>query len=260
MLRLESWLESWLPTQPEYRMGYQKVIAKLNTGGTERGVIVNSKIFLKDGDFYPWQLLMSDLSYAEDEALKSNLIVKEVDLIPREPETLKGVRQIVMANEKFHVLANRKSLEAIYARASGDWRHAQLSAESENFAKIAASAGAEAAPITLTDIGEIFKRFSAYANDRRVTAGKGLTPGTFATTKEDADANIKTGTDAVARYALPNSKPASNVFTITPPKDTELKRGTAQPANNQPGGGVEVIFVNGSPDGTVTGPVSISDK
>jgi hypothetical protein len=93
-----------------------------------------------------------------------------------------------------------------------------------------------------------------------VTAGKGLTPGTFATTKEDADANIKTGTDAVKRYALPDSKPASNVFTIVPPNDTELKRGTVQPANNQPGGGAEVIFVNGSPDGTVTGPVIIPDK
>jgi hypothetical protein len=93
-----------------------------------------------------------------------------------------------------------------------------------------------------------------------VTPGKGLTPHTFATTKEDADANVKTGSDAVARYAIPNSKPASNVFTITPAKDTEVKRGTAQPAFNQPGGGVEVIFVNGLPDGTVTGPDTIPDK
>jgi hypothetical protein len=262
MLKIESWLEYWLPTQPEYRMGYQKVIATLNTGGTESGVIINSQVFLKDGE-YPWQMSM-DWNYIQaciqTETLKSNLFVKNVLLIPREPETLKGVRQIALANEKNRVLANRKSLQATHARASGDSRYYQFCSESQNLTTLAASAAAEGAPITLTELGEIFKRFSAYANDRRVTAGKGLQPGTFATTKADADANIKTGTDAVQRYALPNSKPASNVFTITPPKDTDVKRGTAQPANNQPGGGVEVIFVNGSPDGTVTGPVTIPDK
>ena len=259
MLRIESWLELWLPTQPEYRMGYQKVVATLNTGGTEHGIIVNSKVFLKDGE-YPWQMHMSELSYAENEARKSSLYVKNVQLIPRAPETLRGVRQIVLAKEKNRVLANRKSIEATYARASGSPRYTQLCAESQNFANIAASAAAEDAPITLTELAEIFKRFSAYANDNRVTSGMGLTPGTFATTKEDADANVKTGSDAVARYALPSSKPASNVFTITPAQDTEVKRGTTQPANNQPGGGVEVIFVNGLPDGTVTGPVTIPDK
>jgi hypothetical protein len=124
----------------------------------------------------------------------------------------------------------------------------------------AASAAAEDAPITLTASGEIFVRFCAYAADRRVTPGWGLKAGTFATTKGDADANVRTGTDAVARYALPNSKPASNKFTITPAKDEELQRGTVQPANGQPGGGVEVIFVKGLPDRTVSGPVTIPDK
>jgi hypothetical protein len=47
------------------------------------------------------------------------------------------------------------------------------------------------------------------------------------------------------------------VFTIDPPIRTKLKRGVAQAAYGQPGGGVEVIFVNGSPDKTVTGPVQI---
>jgi hypothetical protein len=258
MLRIESWLETWLPTQPEYRMGYQKVIATLNTGGTERGIIVNSQIFLKEND-YPWQMLM-DWNYIQNEALKSSLRVARVQLISREPETLKGVRHIVLANEKNRVLASRKDFQAKVAAATGRSDYQSLLAESRILALNASNAAAEDAPITLTDTGEIFKRFSAYANDKRVTPAKGLTSGTFATTKEDADANIKTGTDAVARYALPNSKPASNVFTISPAKDTELKRGTAQPANNQPGGGVEVIFVNGTPDGTVTGPVTIPDK
>jgi len=239
-------------------MGYQKVIATLNTGGKEHGIIVNSQVFLKEGE-YPWQMRM-DWNYVQNETQKSSLIVTDATLIHREPETLKGVRHIVLANEKNRILANRKSLEATYARASGDALYKTLLTESQNFSMLAANAAAENAPITLTELAEIFKRFSAYADDKRVTPGKGLTAGTFATTKEDADANIKTGTDAVARYALPNSKPASNVFTISPAKDTEVKRGTAQPANNQPGGGVEVIFVNGLPGGTVTGPITIPDK
>lgn len=245
MLCIESWLETWLPTQPEYRMGYQKVIATLNTGGTERGIIVNSEIFLKDND-YPWQMLM-DWNYIQNEARKSGLRVASVQLIPREPETLKGVRHVVLANEKNQILANRKAREAQIAAATGRPDYQSLLFESQRLALNASNAAAEDAPITLTGVDEVFKRFSAYANDRRVTVGKGLTPGTFATTKEDADANIRTGADAVARYALPNSKPATNVFTIAPPKDTELKRGTAQPANNQPGGGVEVTFCQREP-------------
>ena len=238
-------------------MGYQKVIATLNTGGTETGIIVNSQVFLKDAESPPWQIYMNDWTYALNEARKSSLTVTGVTLIPREPATLRGVRQITLANEKFHVLAERK---ADMANFSYGTQASLMRAESQQLAIQAASAAAENAPITLTQISEIFKRFSAYANDRRVTAGKGLTAGTFATTKEDADANVKTGADAVSRYALPSSKPASNVFTISPAKDTDLRRGVAQPANNQPGGGVEVIFVNGLPDGTVTGPVTIPDK
>jgi hypothetical protein len=104
---------------------------------------------------------------------------------------------------------------------------------------------------------EKFKRFSAYANDRRVTASGALVPGTYATTEQDAAKHVKTGRDAVKRYALPNPAPAVHVFTIEPPLRTRLQRGVAQPAYGQPGGGVEVIFVNGSPDKTVTGPAQI---
>lgn len=255
MITLVSSLEHWLPTQPEYQMGYQKAIATLTSGGTETGLIVNSQVFVKESE-HSWQMLM-EWEYVLAEARKSNLQVANVKLIPREPETLKGVRHVVLANEKFHVLANRKSDAATHA--SGYQRTALL-LETKELEIKAASAAAEDAPITLTEDNEIFKRFSAYSNDKRVTAGKGLTAGTFATTKADADANVKTGTDAVKRYALPNSKPATNVFTISPAKDAELRRGTAQPANSQPGGGVEVIFVVGLPDGTVSGPSTIPDK
>jgi len=40
-------------------------------------------------------------------------------------------------------------------------------------------------------------------------------PGSYATTEADAK-NVKTGKEAVARYALPNPDPASYVYTIKP--------------------------------------------
>ena len=255
MLLIEPWIESYLAGCAEYRMGVHKVIATLNSGGTEEGIIVNSTVFLKE-DEAPWQMKYG-WEYFTEEAAKSKLVVTNVQVIPRESETLRGVKQIALANEKNKRLANRALKAADAAFGTG---RDQLLSESRLYEFSAKSAAAEDAPVTLTLAGEVFKRFSAFVNDRRITQGKGLLAGTFATTKEDADANVKTGTDAVARYALPDPAPASNVFTIRPPEDADLKRGTAQPAYNQPGGGVEVIFVNGSPDGTVTGPVKIPDK
>lgn len=119
------------------------------------------------------------------------------------------------------------------------------------------SSGANDAPPEPLIEKEQFKRFSAFANDRRVTARRGLLPGSYTTTAEDAK-HVHSGRDAVRRYALPNPMPAVNVFTVDPPTPGPiLQRGIAQPAYGQPGGGVEVIFVNGSPDKTVTGPKQI---
>lgn len=255
MLRIESYIQTYLALEPEYRMGFHKVVATLNTGGREEGMIVNSTVFIKDGEI-PWQMQIG-WDYFVNEAAKSSLMVTSVKVIPREPETLRGVREITLANEKFRRLANRRLVAA--NSAYGPERD-RLMTENHMYEFSAKSAAAEDAPVTLSVAGEAFKRFSAFANDRRVTAKMGLLAGTFATTKEDAEANVKTGADAVIRYALPSSAPASNVFTIAPPFDTDLKRGTTQPANNQVGGGVEVIFINGSPDGTVTGPAKIPDK
>jgi len=112
------------------------------------------------------------------------------------------------------------------------------------------------APEEKTKEGEVFKRFVAYANDVRLRADGSWRPGTFATTEEDAK-NVKTGTEAVARYALPNPAPASYVFTGKPKKDTVIQRGTAAPAYGQPGGGAEVYFKDGTQPKTVTGPDKI---
>lgn len=141
-----------------------------------------------------------------------------------------------------------KSLRVLRAREST----ISLSRDASGAIKTKA-APAKDATVEKTTADELFKRFSAYENDRRVTADKGLLPDSYATTEEDAK-NVKTGKDAVARYALPNPEPASYVFTIRPKKDTDIKRGTVEPANGQPGGGAEVIFTSGTTANTVTLP------
>jgi hypothetical protein len=110
--------------------------------------------------------------------------------------------------------------------------------------------------IEKTKKDEMFKRFSAYQNDNRVNSDGSLKPGSYATTTADA-INVKTGKDAVERYALPNPTPAKYVFTIKPKENTDIQRGIVQPAFGHQGGGVEVIFSNGTTLNTVTGPITI---
>jgi hypothetical protein len=120
------------------------------------------------------------------------------------------------------------------------------------------SSALQAAP-TLVLKGEIYRRFSAYQNDRRITRMKGLLPETYATTDDDAK-QVRTGTEAILRYALPNDEPAIHIFKIEPPERTLLRIGIVQPNYGKPGGGVEVFFEKGSPDGTVTGVDKIPAK
>jgi hypothetical protein len=129
----------------------------------------------------------------------------------------------------------------------------------EKFGRMKETVGADESPITYTSKNDIFKRFSAFKNDKRITPNGGLMPGTYATTYDDA-LNVSTGMDAVSRYALPSSKPASYVFTIKPFEYTVIQQGIVQPANEQPGGGVEIIFVKGTTNNTVSGPITIPDQ
>src|SRR5207245_1474422 len=96
---------------------------------------------------------------------------------------------------------------------------------------------------------DVFMRFTAYKNDRRITANNGLLPGTYATTDADSR-NVKTGEQAVERYALPDPKPAKYRFRVVPTKNTEYREGTVQPAYGHKGGGVEVLFDQGTSDST----------
>ena len=66
--------------------------------------------------------------------------------------------------------------------------------------------------------------------------------------------------EAVARYALPNPKPAVYVFTVKPLKDTPIQRGIVEPEFGQPGKGVEVLFCDGTAPKTVTGSCTIPGR
>ena len=208
--------------QPESGMGYQNVAIELRNGETRYGTAFNAEFLLYSGES---PHLLQKISEPSDRLLM-----------------LEG-KQLGLGEEIL-------SLRVLGSEAYVSTRVRESSSSTQR------SSGASEAPAEELQEEEKFKRFSAYANDRRVTATGALVPGTYATTEKDAK-HVKTGRDAVKRYALPNPAPAVHVFTIDPPLRTRLKRGVAQSAYGQPGGGVEVIFVNGSPDKTVTGPAQI---
>ena len=87
---------------------------------------------------------------------------------------------------------------------------------------------------------EVFYRYSAFANDRRLRSKGGIIPaGTYLTSQKDTRfAESRLG--AVARYALPNPTPAIFRFAIGLPEGTVLMCGTASPSFGQSGGGVEL--------------------
>ncbi|MEX2155912.1 MAG: hypothetical protein WD773_03620 [Gemmatimonadales bacterium] len=107
----------------------------------------------------------------------------------------------------------------------------------------------EATPVQ-SGAGEEFLRFSAFKDDARIDHADGsVLPGTYVTTQTDG-LRVKTGKEAVERYALPNPDPAVHRFWLKPPRQVQVRRGTVQPANGHQGSGDEVIFDNGAPAGT----------
>lgn len=228
MIAIPSPLKERLRLLPEYGMGYQIGLVRLNTGSYESGVILNGTYFVPRSELNG----LTSLSQLLEEikviinSKQSSLRIENAMLTPRPASSLRRVKHIYnfsAANSKFSASAAKDS------------------------------------EIVLTARNEVFKRFSAYEDDFRVTAKRGLVANTYATTEEDAQ-DVATGMGAISRYALENKKSASNVFTISPPDKTRLQRGIVEPAYGEPGGGVEVIFVDGSPDYTVTGPEKIPEK
>jgi len=223
MLKLAGALTQSLLAQPESGMGYQIVEAMTVSKQPRRGIAYNAELLLFEDE--PRRVLLS-ASYERllESAQASTGEITSLRVIqrPPTPSALAGVRESSTA----------------YGKHTGP---------------------AKDAPYEKTKTGDVFKRFSAYRNDRRVQADGSLSPGSYATTEADAK-NVKTGAEAVARYALPNPEPASYKFTIRPNKDTVIQYGIAQPAYGQPGGGVEVLFEKGTQPQTVTGPEKIPDK
>ena len=216
----------YLLSQSETGMGYQEIEYKLLSYSyiQKRGLVLNS------------ELLIDEDGVGEIRKTTLKETVSYELLLEKAHDLSSGISNIRVIEKK--VLRKYMTLEE---------------------AKISKGQSAEESGESLAAQGEIFKRFTAYKNDHRVTLTYGLKPGAYATTEDDAK-NVRTGLDATARYTLPYIDPVRYVFTITPPVCTSVKRGTVQPAHNQPGGGVEVIFIKGSPDKTVTGPAIISEK
>lgn len=202
-------------------MGYQFVEVALKDGPQLSGVAYNAEFLLLDSE------PRVRLKHAADEPVSRMILTLEGAL--QKAEDITTLRVVTRAWETSSVVRETAGEEG---------------------------GPAADAPVETTAGEEVFKRFCAFANDRRVTANRGLLPGTYATTAADA-ARVATGTQAVARYALPNPTPAIHRFTIQPPAGTNLQRGIAQPAYGQPGGGVEVIFTAGLPGHTVTFPPDI---
>lgn len=210
-----------LLNEPESGMGYQFVTVERLDGSTENGIAYNATlILLEDQDPRIAKFRPSYFASLVRAAAPSSNIR---DVRVREPSASLG--------------------RAVYERRSAD---------------TSATHEAKNAPVGTTNEGDVFKRFSAFEKDLRVMADRSLRPGSYATTNADAQ-HVKTGSDAVKRYALPNPSPASWVFTIRPPQGTKIQEGIVAPSNHQPGGGVEVIFSHGTQAQTTTGPVHIPD-
>lgn len=121
--------------------------------------------------------------------------------------------------------------------------------------KLSEARGADKAPKELTEKGEQFVRFSPFEDDNRIDkVNKKAKPGTYATTKEDAEYCLSAKIDPIERYALPRILPVKYAFDINPLENTVVQRGTVEPANNQPGGGKEVFFSKGTDNNTVVLP------
>jgi hypothetical protein len=210
--------------QPESGMGYQKVEIISRDGRRRRGTAFNAEYLVYAGESLDRLKAITEPS-------------RRLQMLDR--NELGFGEEIV----ELKILSNSVPSESRIREGDRDTRPSE--------------SGASGSVPEALQGKEQFKRFSAFENDRRVTAGGALLPGTYTTSAEDAK-QVHSGRDAVRRYALPNPAPAVNVFTIDPPVPaTILQRGVAQPAYGQPGGGVEVIFVNGSPDRTVMGPKKI---
>ncbi len=213
-IRLDASLTSALLGQPETGMGYQFVEVTLKDRNLRRDILVfNGQLAAESGGRIMVREGLDDVRR------------RRFELALKAPDGGVSLRVLMRAE------AVKKGL-----LESREYRAEQAPA----------SAGA----IELSRYEERFLRYSAFTDDVRILPDGSVRPGTYVTTHEDGMTHVATGMDAVRRYALPNPDPAVHRFHLGPPTPIPVRRGTVQPANNQPGGGAEVIFEVGAPAGT----------
>jgi hypothetical protein len=216
MYRITATQQRSLLEQPESGMGYQLVEIVTDTNQTLRALAYNAELVLPEG---------RDHRVMIHEYLTAKLANDRLETGVRE------IRVLSRPADRAKFLVN----EAVAAYGQHTYK-----------------GPAKDAPIVKTKADELFRRFCAFANDRRITADGKLTPGTYATTLSDS-MHVKTGKQAVARYALPNPEPAVHRFTILPGAGLDIQYGIVEPAYGQAGGGVEVIFPGGTNAHSVIG-------
>ena len=112
--------------------------------------------------------------------------------------------------------------------------------------------------------GEVFVRYSAFPNDRRIQSDGSVVSGSYVTTENDAGHWGQpfgwTGLSVVARYALPDPRPAINLFLLRPRVTIPILCGTVAPNYGQAGGGVEVRFESDTPPKTLIRTDRIPDR
>ena len=171
------------------------------------------------------------------------------------------------ADEDYHVdLKEIEQLKALYRPADGvsEIREPQTTSYWDEFEMLDWDSSeffveSHGSYISSSFTNEKFVRYSAYNNDRRILNNGSVLPGTYATTDNDASI-VPSGLAAVARYALPNSMPAVCRFNLVPPKPVPITCGTVAPAFGQAGGGIEVCFSQGAPQGTSLRPAMIPER
>lgn len=195
-------------------MGYQSVTVEYGSGKKALGTVYNCE-FLVTGTVSPSVVRESSLQRLFGSATTNDAF---------------AIRSIQVAPRSRTLTASRTLSESASKR----------------------SQPASEAPLGSTGKGSSFARFTAYENDRRITADGALVPGTYATTWFDALLYVRTGEEAVERYALPDPTPAKYRFKIDPPACTPYREGVVQPSYEHEGGGAEVLFEQGTAPRTVT--------
>lgn len=230
MIRLAEGAVASLLREPESGMGYQFTEATFFDGTIKTGIAYNAELFVPG----------NDLLALSNEAIFEGLV--------KAANSTSGylIKSIRVTSDPPVAVANiMEKISAFSAEQRRDMR-AKGKPAKEN-------------PQESSKKDEVFLRFCAYQNDRRINPDGSLLPGTYATTLLDG-CQVKTGTEAVERYALPDPKPASHRFWLYPPEKTVIRRGIVEPAFGHKGGGVEVVFDNGAPAGTKKLQNKIPDK